>query len=134
MKKIITFFSVLFLGTMLFALPYKIESVVGKVTYESPEGFIEVKAGDEFLGDEVIKTALNSSVVITFEGKTYTIKAKQSGSIESLFIKSAPTKNGLKKQTIAKSDAIDYAIGVREGVSTASSRASEAKEDFQWEE
>jgi len=134
MKKIITFFSVLFLGTMLFALPYKIESVIGKVTYESPEGFIEVKAGDEFLGDAVIKTALNSSVVITFEGKTYTIKAKQSGSIESLFIKSAPTKNGLKKQTIAKSDAIDYAIGVREGVSTASSRASEAKEDFQWEE
>lgn len=46
----------------------------------------------------------------------------------------APSKVGLKKQTIAKSDATDYATGAREGVATASSRASEAKEDYAWDE
>ena len=65
MKKIITFLCVLFLGTSLFALPYKIESVVGKVTYESPKGFVQVKAGDEFLGDAIINTSLNASIVVT---------------------------------------------------------------------
>ena len=38
----------------------------------------------------------------------------------------------LKKRTIAKADAEDSATGKREGVSTASSRASQAKEDYEW--
>lgn len=38
----------------------------------------------------------------------------------------------LKKKTIAKANADDTATGKREGVSTASSRASEAKEDYEW--
>lgn len=42
-------------------------------------------------------------------------------------------KPKLKKRTIAKTNATNTE-GVREGVSTASSRASEAKEDFIWEE
>ena len=40
----------------------------------------------------------------------------------------------LKKMSIASASAEDTATGKREGVSTASSRASEAKEDFVWEE
>lgn len=43
-------------------------------------------------------------------------------------------KPKLKKRTIANADANDTATGKREGVSTASTRASEAKEDFVWEE
>lgn len=43
-------------------------------------------------------------------------------------------KPKLKKRTIANASAEDTATGKREGVSTASSRASEAKEDFIWEE
>lgn len=44
-------------------------------------------------------------------------------------------KNGktLKKQTIEKADAVDSADGSREGVSTASTRAADVKEDFVWE-
>ena len=38
------------------------------------------------------------------------------------------------KDKIAKADAEDTATGKREGVHTAASRASEAKEDFVWEE
>ena len=45
-----------------------------------------------------------------------------------------PTKRKLVKKTIAKADAEDTATGKREGVHTAASRASKAKEDFVWEE
>ena len=89
--------------------------------------------GQELSASTVLKTKLNSSVDIEFEGKVITIKAKQNGTVESLYVAAAPAKGGLKKQTIAKTDAVDT-DGVREGTKTASSRASEAKEDFTWEE
>ena len=40
----------------------------------------------------------------------------------------------LKKRTISKSSNVKISDGTREGVATASSRASEAKEDFEWDE
>ena len=45
-----------------------------------------------------------------------------------------PVAKKLVKRTIAKADAVDSATGKREGVHTAASRASEAKEDFEWSE
>ena len=51
-----------------------------------------------------------------------------------LFAAAAPAKGGLKKQTIVKAGDAQVADGNREGVATASSRASEAKEDFTWDE
>ena len=40
----------------------------------------------------------------------------------------------LKKRTISKSSNVKISDGTREGVATASTRASEAKEDFKWDE
>ncbi len=135
MKKFIIVLGMLFLGACLFAETYKIVEVIGTVNYEVSKGkFSPVKVGDEFEASTFIKTALNSSVKVEYDGKTYTIKAKQANTIDVLFTMAAPSKVGLKKQTIAKSDATDYAIGAREGVATASSRASEAKEDYAWDE
>lgn len=137
MKKLFTFFMALFLGTMLFAATgsYVVESIVGNVTYEKAPGkFEKVKVGQELSASTVLNTGLNSSVVVVFEGKSITIKAKQKGTVESLYVAAAPSKGGLKKQSIAKADAVDSADGKREGVATASSRASEAKEDFTWDE
>lgn len=45
-----------------------------------------------------------------------------------------PTKRKLVKRNVAKATAEDTATGKREGVFTAASRASEAKEDWVWEE
>ena len=136
MKKLFALLLVLFTGTMLFAATgsYVVEAVVGNVTYEKAPGkFEKVTVGQELSASTVLKTGINSSVDITFEGKKITIKAKQNGTVESLYVAAAPAKGGLKKQTIAKTDAVDT-DGVREGTKTASSRASEAKEDFTWEE
>lgn len=137
MKKLFALISVLFVGTMMFAASgsYIVDSFEGNVSYESAPGkFAKVKVGQELSASTVINTGLNSSVVLKFEDKSITIKAKQKGTVESLFVAAAPAKGGLKKQSIAKADAVDSATGSREGVATASSRASEAKEDFAWEE
>ena len=137
MKKLFTFFLALFVGAMLFAATgsYVVESVVGNVTYEKAPGkFEKVKVGQELSASTVLNTGLNSSVVVVFDGKSITIKAKQKGTVESLYVAAAPSKGGLQKKSIAKADAVDSADGKREGVATASSRASEAKEDFTWDE
>ena len=137
MKKLFALLLVLFTGTMLFAAAntYVVESVTGDVKYESAPGkFDKVKVGQELSASTVINTGLSASVVVKYDGKSITIKAKQSGTIEQLYVAAAPTKGGLKKQSIAKADAVDSADGKREGVSTASSRASEAKADFAWDE
>ena len=137
MKKLFALLLVLFTGTMLFAAAnsYVVESVTGDVKYESAPGqFDKVKVGQELSASTVSKTGLSSSIVAKFDGKSITIKAKQQGTIESLFVAAAPAKGGLKKQSIAKADAVDSADGKREGVSTASSRASEAKADYSWDE
>ncbi len=138
MKKLLVLLSVLFAGTMLFAAGnanYIVESIVGNVTYESAPGkFDKVVVGQELSASTVLNTGLNSSVVLKLDGKTITIKAKQKDTVESLFVAASSSKGGLKKGVIAKADAVDSADGKREGVATASSRASEAKEDFAWEE
>ena len=136
MKKLFSLFLALFVGTMLFAATgtYVVESVTGNVTYELSGKTVKVEPGMELSAATVLNTGLNSSVVVKFEGKSVTIKAKQKGSVESLFALASPSKGGLKKQNIAKADAVDSADGKREGVATASSRASEAKEDFTWDE
>lgn len=135
MKKLLALLLVLFTGTMLFAATYVVEAVVGNVTYEAAPGkFEKVKVGQELSASTVLNTGLNSSVDVNLDGKKITIKAKQKGTVESLYVAAAPSKGGLKKQSIAKANAVDSADGIREGVATASSRASEAKEDFTWEE
>ena len=136
MKKLFALLLVLFTGTMLFAATgsYVVKAVVGNVTYEAKPGVFEkVTVGQELSASTVLKTGLNSSVDINFDGKKITIKAKQNGTVESLYVAAGPSKGGLKKSSIAKTDAVDTE-GVREGTKTASSRASEAKEDFTWEE
>ena len=138
MKKLLVLLSVLFAGTMLFAASndvYVVEDIVGNATVEvAPGQFDKLVIGQELKASSVINTGLNSSVVLVSNGKKITIKAKQKGTVESLFLAAASTKGGLKMQSIAKANAEDTANGKREGVSTASSRASEAKEDFAWEE
>ena len=137
MKKLFVLLSVLFVGTMMFAASgsYTVDSFEGNVSYESAPGkFTKVKVGQELSASTVINTGLNSSVVLKFEGKSITIKAKQKGTVESLYGAATPAKGGLKKQSIAKADAVDSATGSREGVATASTRATPIKDDYAWDD
>lgn len=104
MKKLLVLLSVLFAGTMMFAAGnggYVVDSIVGTVTYESAPGkFDKVSVGQELSASTVLNTGLNSSVTLVLDGKTITIKAKQKGTVESLFVAAAPAKGGDRKSVV----------------------------------
>ncbi|MBQ6058268.1 MAG: hypothetical protein IJJ70_00720 [Treponema sp.] len=133
-------FAVLLLGAaMLFAENYEVKSVSGKVTYESAPGkWSEVKKGQKLSDSTVLNTSVNSKLVlVTEDNTTVTVKAMQKGTAESLVKANASVAKGLKKNpasTIAKKSAAGAVTENSKGVATASSRASEAKEDIEIDE
>lgn len=122
-----------FAAASLFAAgSYKVERVTGKVTYEANGEWKAVAVGQELVAGTNINTALNSSLVVSDGSSSATIKAMQKGSIEILA--SATGSKGLKKATLSKNNVAKKASGSQSGVATASSRASEAKKDLEWDE
>lgn len=140
-NKKVLFFAVLalFAATSMFAAgadSYKVESVTGKVQYEATPGtWKNVTVGQELSASTVINTSLNSSLVVAKGGSKVTIKAMQKGTIESLSAGSSVASTGIKKGTSLQSlNVADDVDGTARSVVTASSRASEAKEDIDWDE
>lgn len=114
---------------------FKVLSVTGKVTYEAAPGtWKSVSVGQELSASTVLNTSLNSSVVFSQEdGNEVTIKAMQKGTIDSLIddnsAKGIKKSGGLKKSTVAAD-----VESSGKGTATASSRASEAKSDLDWDD
>ena len=136
MKKLFLVLVLLLAGTFVFAENcYKVLETTGVVTYEAKPGeWKDIKIGQELLGIETIKVGLNSILVLEDEkGVKRTIKSASRGSTENLFIQAFRT-NGLKKAKIVVSDIPEPKEGTSKGVATASTRASDAKEDFEWDE
>jgi len=127
--------SIFFAVSMFAADSYKVVSVTGKVTYEaSPDNWKNVTVGQELSGASVVNTSLNSTLVVSADGKESTIKAMSKGTIASL-IGGTVAKGGLKKAGGLKASKIgDDVEGNTKGTATASSRASEAKADVEWDE
>lgn len=137
-KTIVMVVLALFMSVSMFAAgTYKVVSFTGKVTYEAtPGNWKSVAAGQELSASTVLNTSLNSSVVIALDDTNeVTIKAMQKGSVESLIgvaqgsSKGPKKAGGLKKSTVG-----DDVKGSTKGTATASSRASEAKSDLDWDE
>ena len=126
----------MFVASSLFAAGYKVESFTGKVTYESAPGtWTAVKEGQELSASTVIQTGVNSGIVLTQNGAKINIKAMQKGTIESLSSVASNGSSGIKKGSSLKGSAVAADSNkTSKSVVTASSRASEAKEDFTWEE
>lgn len=125
----------LFMSVSMFAAGYKVVSVTGKVTYEAaPETWKNVSVGQELSASTVLNTSLNSSVVIAQDdGNEVTIKAMQKGSVDSLI--GVSSNKGLKRTGGVKRTSIgDDVEGTSKGTATASSRASEAKSDLDWDD
>ena len=125
----------MFAASALFAAGYKVESFTGKVTYESAPGkWTAVEKGQDLPASTVIQTGVNSTLVLSLDGSKVNIKAMQKGTIESL-ASVASTGTGIKKGSSLKSSAVAADSNkTSKSVVTASSRASEAKEDYDWDE
>lgn len=149
MKKIVGFACAFFMVAGLFASPLSKAldkgkwKVVSKKTEESKWTKNDVS---------MIKVSADGNYTVTLKDSQEQIifEADDSESLEQIVAKLLKNddpnvewnevKDGklsgrkLKKRSITKADAEDSATGKREGVSTASSRASAAKEDYEWSE
>lgn len=135
-KSIVLVVLAFFMSVSMFAAgSYKVVSVTGKVTYEAAPGtWKNVSVGQELSASTVLNTSLNSDVVIAKEdGSEITIKAMQKGSVDSL-VGVASTKGIKKSGGIKKSSVGADVEGSSKGTATASSRASEAKADLDWDD
>jgi len=136
-KSILLVVLTIFLSASIFAAgdTYKVKSVTGKVTYEAtPGNWKAVVEGQELSAAAVINTSLNSTLVLVVDEKDVTIKAMSKGTVSSL-IGGGVAKGGLKKSGGLKASKIgDDVEGNTKGTATASSRASEAKADVEWDE
>ena len=85
--------------------------------------------------DSVINTGLNSTLtVLLSDGRTVNVKPMKKGKITEI---ASPSNNQLGVKIgskITSSDLSDALESSKKAIQTASSRASEAKEDVEWEE
>ncbi|WP_407397526.1 hypothetical protein [Treponema sp.] len=137
MKKITAFIAMALASAALFAAKadsYVVESVTGKVQYEAtPGSWKDVTVGQKISSATVVKTNLNSNLVVSAGEEKTTIKAMQNGAIDALVSAASGTAKTIKKGSL-KNGAVAGKTETRKGVATASSRASEAKEDVEWDE
>ena len=113
---------------------YKVQSLVGKVTYQvSATEWAPVTDGMELDEGTVVSTGLNSTLVVLLDGKSTTIKPMKKGKLNEL-LALASTKGSVKVGSkVTKAD-VAADTTTKKGISTASSRASEAKDDVEWDE
>ena len=118
-----------------FAATYKILGITGKVFVNDTQ----VIAPGQILNEEDVLNVRPQAAIIlqpidsiekrTFKGPNNKITVKDA------WVQSAIGKIGLKKGTIVRASNIASPVeSTRKGVATAASRASEAKEDFDWDE
>ena len=136
MKKLISLLvnAILIIGTV-FAAAYKVEAVDGRVSYSISQEDIEV--GQILDENTLINIRPNSSITLMSlektEKRTYS-KPNSRIKIIEVWVESKIGKTGLKKQMIARTNVAPPVESTRKGVATAASRASEAKEDIEWDE
>ena len=133
MKKLISALVLFCAGLFVYAQSYTVKDVTGTVTFEDSKGkTVEVKKGMTIDSDSNVSTGLNSSLVVTLDGKDFTVKPMKKGKISEL---ASASKSGVKiGSKVTKRDIASAAGKSGKGVATASSRASEAKADVEWEE
>lgn len=137
MKKIFVFLTVLLaLCSFTFAEKngsYLVKTVTGTVTYELANGdWGNVSEGMSLKADANINVGLNSTLVVELDGESFTIKPMKKGLLSSL---TSSNKTGVKVGSkVKKSDVAAGSSKTTKGTATASSRASEAKSDLEWED
>jgi len=136
MNKIVVFALLLAIvgaGVAFAADGYTVQNVTGKVEREvSPGKWEAVKAGAVLPAGTVVNTGLNSTLVVQNNGKDVTIRAMQKGAIDAL---AGAGSGGAVKigGNVLQSNTRITGKGAS-NISTASTRASEAQDDYDWAE
>ena len=136
MKRLVSILVTFFVFGTVFATSFKVVGVEGKVFYGTSQN--EVQIGDTLEDDIVLNVRPQSKITLqpvdSIEKRTFK-NPNNKIAVKDIWIRSAIGKQGLKKMTVVKAAQVAPDIDrVRPGVQTAASRASEAKEDFTWDE
>ncbi|WP_407398600.1 hypothetical protein [Treponema sp.] len=120
----------------LFAERYTVKSVIGKATVQTgSDKWTELSEGKTVSSENVINTGLNTVLILADEnGKEVKIKANQRSTVDDLVDAAMTPSVGIKKSKITNRVVAGAKANTSKGVATASSRASEAKEDIDWDE
>lgn len=110
-----------------------VEEVTGVVKVEVTPGNWEMITAETALRmNSRINTGLNSSLVLNLNGELVTLKAMQKGTVEELAAASQQS-GGITLGGSLNKGSLDISGGQgRSNISTASTRASDAKEDLEW--
>jgi hypothetical protein len=129
MKRI--FFTVMFVALVFGAAfgdeAFTVQTINGRVERQNGAAWTAIAAGDQLVPSTVIRTGINSSLVVKSGDKTFTVRAVQNGSIGELT--DAVVASGVRIDgPIIQADTTrrDRNIG---RISTNSARASDSKED-----
>ncbi len=126
--KILAAVAIATFASFAFAEDFTVKAVKGSVK----AGSDVVKAGQTLQSDTKLTAGLNSSLTVVGEnGQTIVIKGKSTGTVANLVAKAS---GGLRKGSLNTTTIAGNTKGGSSGVATASSRASEAKEDTEWAE
>lgn len=131
-KKIIALVVTTFVSAAVFAQSsFVVKSVKGTVKYEEKPGVQKnVTVGQVLSSSTIINVGLNSKLVLEMDEQEYTVNTPAKGTLEKIATSSV---KGLKKGGAVTGN-VKGDTGTGKAVSTASSRASEAKEDVEWDE
>jgi hypothetical protein len=120
-------------GIVFAADSYTVQSVTGKVEREvAPGKWEEIKAGASLTAATVVKTAINSKLVLKNGDKTFDVPAMKRGAVET-FVE-ANVATGVRIGGKVYESDTSAAVRGTANISTASARASDAAGDYQWEE
>ena len=120
--------------TSVFATSYKVVNITGKVFVNNTQVEIEQVLDDEDVLNVRPQAAITLQPIDKIEKRTFKT-ANNHITVKDAWVQSAIGKGGLKKMKIADASHIAPPVDrPREAVATAASRASEAKEDFEWDE
>ncbi len=137
-KKIIFAAVMMFAAAALFAeAPYVVKSVTGTVRYEAAPGqWKAVVPGMSLAPSARVNTGFNSVLVLFQGGKSHSIAAMQKDTVEQLCAgRVASSRGGIRiGSKVSKSSVSSGSLKKRSSVSTASTRASDAAEEMDWEE
>ena len=134
MKKFLSFIFAFVLMTSVFATSYKVVNITGKIFVNNAQVEIEQVLDDEDVLNVRPQAAITLQPIDKIEKRTFK-SANNHITVKDAWVQSAIGKGGLKKMKIADASHIAPPVDrPREAVATAASRASEAKEDFEWDE
>lgn len=132
MKKSFVLLALLFAAVFAFAEEYKIVSVTGQTYFQEKDGNWKKIEANMLLDEEtVVKTSLNSEIVLSLNNQTYKIPAKKNNTIAELIEELSASKSTKIQKTgeIKKSTVDTSAAKKKKRISTAAERADTQDED-----